>query len=168
MRERLKWAAAGLIASAALTCSALAGDNFRVCVLADEDFSDASRIVIPPGLMFQSYGRLIGGLTKPAPDFAWQEGDQRNDHYGVVITRQVVLTKAKRCATTTAQVVLSQTWGWRHPMVAQSANLFFQALEMESYVADPMKLPNHLGNYLAMGILNGSAIADIRDAETIP
>ena len=124
--------------------------------------------MIPPGLMFQSYGRLIGGLTKPTPDFVWQKGDQRNDHYGVVITRQVVLTKAKRCATTTAQVVLSVTWGWHHPIVTQSSNLFFQALEMESFVADPIKLPNHLGDYLTKGSLNGSAIADIRDAETIP
>ena len=168
MSEIPRLAAAALIIFSALTGNGLAGDNFKICVSTDDDMSDVPRIIIPPGLMFQSFGRLIGGLTNPTPDLVWQQSDQRNDHYGVVITRQAVLTKAKRCATTTAQVVLSQTWGWQHPVVTQAANLFFQALEPKSYVADLMKLPNHVGEYLAMGILNGTAIADIRDAETIP
>lgn len=148
--------------------SASAADNFRICAAADDEDFRAPQIVIPPGLLFESWGRLVGSLTNPTPDFAWQQGDQRNDHYGVVVTRRVVLTKAKRCATTTAQVVLSQTWGWHHPMVTQAANLFFQALEPESFAADLMKLPNHLGEYLAMGILNGTPIADIRSVKTIP
>lgn len=160
--------AAALLIVTAFTGSATAGDNFKICVAADKEDFRTPRIVIPPGLIFESWGRLIGDLTDPTPDFAWREGDQRNDHYGVVITRQVVLTAAKRCATTTAQVVLSQAWGLQHPVVTQGANLFFQALAIESYGGDPMKLPNHLGEYIVMGILNGTAIADIRDAETIP
>lgn len=157
-----------LLCITALASDASAASNFKVCVSTDEDMSDIRQIVIPPGLMFESYGRLIGALINPTPDFAWQQGDQRNDHYGVVITGQLVLTKARRCATTTALVVLSQTWGWRHSTVPLAANLFFQALEPEAYVVDLMKLPNRLGEYLAMGILNGTPTADIKDAETIP
>jgi hypothetical protein len=81
---------------------------------------------------------------------------------------QVVLTKAKRCATTTVLAALSQVWGWQHPVVTQRSNLFFQALEPKFFVPDLMKLPNHLGEYLTMGILNGTPIADIRNTETVP
>jgi hypothetical protein len=94
MRKLPRRTGVALVALSAYIGSALAADNFKVCVSTDEDMSDISRIIIPPGLMFRSYGRLIGDLTNPTPDFAWQQGDQRNDHYGVVLTRQVVLTKA--------------------------------------------------------------------------
>jgi hypothetical protein len=134
--------AAALIFACFCSGHAIAADNFKICVAGDSGNFGSPQIVIPPGFLFQSWGRLIGDLSNPTPDFTWQQSDERNDHYGVVVARGVLLTKAKRCATTTVQVVLSQTWGWQHP--------------------------NHLGEYLAMGILNGAPIAYIGDTKTLP
>lgn len=110
--------ATALIISCFCSGHAIATDNFKICVAGDSENFRSPQIVIPTGLLFESWGRLIGDLSNPTPDFAWQQSDLRNDHYGVVVTREVTLTKAKRCATTTAEVVLSQTWGWQHLAIA--------------------------------------------------
>jgi hypothetical protein len=49
----------------------------------------------------------------------------------------------------------------------RSDNLLFQALEPEEFVDDLDTLPNKIGDYLAMGVLNGTPIADIKYTKTI-
>ena len=75
--------------------------------------------------------------------------------------RDVVLTRTQKCAVTTVLVALSEEQGWKHRAVKKSDNLVFQAYEPEVFVPDLDKLPNHLGDYLAMGVLYGAPVTDI-------
>jgi hypothetical protein len=79
VHKLLKRTAGALIIVTACVSGALAGDNFKICVAANDEDFHTPVIVIPPGLLFESWGRLIGDLTNPTPDFAWQESDQHND-----------------------------------------------------------------------------------------
>ncbi len=141
-------------------------DNFRICAAADDEDFKTPQIVIPPGIIFLSWGPLVGDLTDPGHDTAY-DTQQDKDHYAVITTKDVILTKSQKCATTTVLVALSPEDAWNHKVVKKADNLVFQALEPEHYVFDLNSLPNHLGDYLAMGILNGTPTADITDTHTI-
>ena len=140
-------------------------ENFRICFTAtDDDFRD-SKIVIPPGILFMSWGPLVGDLTDPGHDYAFDQSDQAKDHYAVVTIKDVVLTQSQKCSTTTVLVALSKEERWTHSMIRKSDNLVFQAYRHESLVAD--KLPDHIADYLAMGVLYGAPITDIKYTKTI-
>jgi hypothetical protein len=160
-------AATLLIGVSAAAAQAASPDNFKICTSADDDDFRSPQIIIPPGMLFQSWGPLVGDLMHPGRDFAFEMSDQKNDHYAVETIKEVVLTKAQKCATTTVLVVLSDNWRWKHSVVSRSDNLLFQALEPEEFVDDLDTLPNKIGDYLAMGVLNGTPIGDIKYTKTI-
>jgi hypothetical protein len=137
--------------------------NFRICFTGSDDDFQESKIVIPPGIIFLSWGPLVGDLTNPGHDFAFDRSDQAKDHSAVITIYDVVLTKEQKCATTSVLVVLSKEL--RHPIVRKSDNLVFQAERHESLLAD--QLPDHLYDYLTMGVFYGAPIADIKYTKTL-
>jgi len=144
--------------------AAMAGDNFKICAAADNSDFREPQIVIPPQVIFISWGPLVGNLMNPGHDPAYEASDQK--HFAVETTEDVTFTKAAKCATTKVVGLISNDDGWKQPPT-NMRGLFFQAINVEKYLDDLNMLPHHLGDYIQMGILNGTPIAEIAYAKTL-
>lgn len=137
-----------------------AGGNLRICLSINVKDENYSSVKLPPGLIFESYGRLVGSERDPQvdPDNVRLEGKQSS---AVVLLRLLTLTKAKPCGVATVRTVLSSDWPWLFPLIRDSDHLHLQALKMRGRVGDGSDLPGTLGDVMIKGLLNATPIADI-------
>lgn len=136
--------------------------NFKVCLWIDiDDVPDekSQSVTVLPGVIFESYGRLIGDLRSPKPDMQYIIYDNHTS-WSVITLKIFTLTKKKPCAVISVRTVLSNNWPWLFPLVRESDHLHFQALKLRGHDGT-QGLPGHLGDALDVGALNGTAIADI-------
>ncbi len=136
--------------------------NFKVCLTNDIDDvpdKEAQSVTVPPNVIFESYGRLIGDLRSPKPDVEFAMYDNHTA-WSVITLKSFTLSKKKPCAVISVRTVLSGSWPWLFPLARESDHLHFQALKLKGH-AGTQGLPGHLGDALDAGALNGTAIADI-------
>jgi hypothetical protein len=136
--------------------------NFKVCLWEDADeVSDdkAESVTVPPNVIFESAGRLIGDLRRPEPDIEYGLFDNITS-WAVITLKSVTLSKWTPCAVIPVRSVLSNSWPWRFPLVRASDHLHFQALKLKGREGNE-GLPGHLGDALFAGALNGTPLADI-------
>jgi hypothetical protein len=134
--------------------------NLRLCLSKEIDEADFTTVTVPPELVFESYGRLVGDLRDPKGDEDYMLNDRKTS-YGLITIRSTVLTKAKPCATIAVRSVLSADWPWLFPLVREADHLHFQGLKIRGFNGMNDKLPGHVGDALNMGILNATPVADI-------
>jgi hypothetical protein len=136
--------------------------NFRVCLWKDiDDVPDAKAdaVTVPPDVIFESYGHLIGDLRDPEPDVDYAMYDNKTS-WAVITLNSFTLSKAKPCAIFSVRSVLSDSWPWLFPFVREGDYLRFQALKVKGHVGTE-GLEGNLGEAIDAGALNGTPIADI-------
>lgn len=138
--------------------------NFQVCLWKDiDDVADdeAQSVSVPPGVIFQSSGRLIGDIRDPEPDVQYGLYDNKTT-FSVVNQKPFILSKKKPCFVTSVRSVISERNSWIFPFVRVADRLRFQATGLMGH-SDNEGLPGHLGDALDVGALNGTPTADIGD-----
>jgi len=136
--------------------------NFKVCLRRDIDSvpdKEAYVVSVPPNVIFESAGRLIGDLRDPDPDTQYALYDNKTS-WAVITLTTLTLSKRKPCAVISVRSVLSSSWPWLFPLVRESDHLHFQALKLKGR-DNTNGLPGHLGDALDAGALNGTPTADI-------
>ncbi len=148
-------ALAALAASNTALRGAVSNDGLYICaehtdVEADWDSEFAKGpIIVPAGAVFDYAGHIIGGKLQDPRDSAhydthgWkgispEENERRlklvsqdlttdeKHKSGLIITTEVVLTKASPCALAQAEVILSNNWGWTVTPIQGDNSLYYQ------------------------------------------
>jgi hypothetical protein len=131
--------------------------NFRVCLSSSLDKTDGPPLLVPAGVIFESWGRRKGDERNPALDSSMlSPGAIR---YVVVLDRPVTLSTSTPCAETVAQALLSPIYEWNLPLARGSQELQFQVAGVENHMAFP--LTDRLGDVVKRGLIFGYSTADI-------
>jgi hypothetical protein len=131
--------------------------NFRVCMSSSLDSGASAPLLVPAGVIFESWGRKKGDERNPDLDSSMlSPGAVR---YVVVLDRPVTLSTSTPCAETVAQALLSPIYEWNLPLARGSQELQFQVAGVENHMAFP--LTDRLGDLVKKGLIFGYSTADI-------
>jgi hypothetical protein len=192
---RLALLAACALGMAICGRTASAGE-VKVCAayLGADDWTDLfslGPIVVPAGAVFDYAGHLFNGLQDPR-DVAHEKGngwnvsaeeearrdsltlqdldvDQKNTS-GFATLRAITLTKKQPCATVSASAVMSDSWGWKQPVIEADSGLYFQVYGVMSGAGLSTSFDNDANPFdfaAARGELNASVVTTIERQVTI-
>lgn len=137
--------------------------NFKVCLLKnliDISDRDSYTVTVPPNMIFESAGRLIGDLRNPGTDTAYAKQETKTN-WSVIAQKSFTLSNAEPCASISVRSVTSSWWPWIFPLVRQEDHLFFQTLKVRGHENGTQDYPDRVGQALDSGLINGTPIADI-------